>query len=96
VYPTDAIHAAEAAMQEQCDRLVYKDGCRRLRHGRIELAVTLDANGEPTTVETVSNTVTEDAPLVLSCVTKALARHTFASPGTATTITVQFRLVDKC
>jgi hypothetical protein len=95
-YPAEAIRAAESAIQQRCAGLVYKDGCRRLRRGSIELSVTLDASGSQTHVETLTNTAAPDGPLVLSCVTKALASHSFAPPGAATTLTVRFQLADMC
>jgi hypothetical protein len=94
--PSAAIEAAEEAMRRKCERLVYKDGCRVTRHGRVELSVTLDATGKQTKIETRSNTVTVDAPMVLECARKALADHVFDPPGITTTLTVVLVLADMC
>ena len=40
--------------------------------------------------------ITVDAPMVQKCVTKALAKHTFAPPGDTITVTIVFQLSDMC
>jgi hypothetical protein len=92
----DAISNAERAILEKCGGLVYKQGCRKLRRGKIELAVTLAADGSQTKVETIANTIKEDPALVLGCVTKALAAHRFDAPGATTRLALALVFSDKC
>jgi hypothetical protein len=95
-YADEAIPDAERALAKQCMGLVYKDGCRVLRRGRIELSVTIDAAGTQTKVETVKNTVSTDGPLALKCAKDALAAHVFPPPGQITTLVVTLILSDSC
>jgi len=76
--------------------MVYKQGCRVLRRGAIELGVTIDEAGTQTKVEVLLNTVDTDPKLVLDCAQKALAKHRFEPHPGGATFTVKLRLGDKC
>ncbi len=97
-YPEDWVQASFAARPSSCGRLVYKNGCRVLRRGRVVARARLDAKGGVKGVVVIENTVDVDPGLVSRCVRKDLEARSFRppEPGMATELTATLVLSDKC
>jgi hypothetical protein len=97
-YPAAWVGEELGARPGKCAALVYKDGCRVLRKGRVNVRVVLDGEGGVVSVDVESNTVKVDPELVEACVRKDLTGRRFRAPlpGMVRTFRHTVVLGDRC
>ncbi len=96
-YPDAWAAEARSANPFTCARLVYKDGCRALRRGRIQLEVELDADGAVTRATVLSDTIEREPVLVEKCVLKEVGAWRYHAPeGYERKTKLELIFSDKC
>jgi hypothetical protein len=97
-YPNDWItHALAENRQRACQQLVYKDGCRSLRTGRVALDVTLDEQGNVAAVRTNSVEISLEPQIVERCLLREVAKWKFHAPeDRARQLVLTVMFADKC
>lgn len=96
-YPDAWAAEARSVNPFTCARLVYKDGCRALRRGRIELEVEIGADGAVTRATVLSDTIEREPALVEKCVLKEVGAWRYHAPESYENKTkLELVFADKC
>jgi len=97
-YPKEWIDAAHAENERHaCQQLIYKDGCRALRTGTVELDVTLDDQRKVASVRTRAIKISNDETLVEKCLLREVPKWRFHAPEShAHELVLTVILADMC
>ena len=80
-YPPDWIAAATTDnIRHACQQLIYKNGCRQIRTGHVDLDVTLDERGSVVAVRTRMVRISRDPALVEKCLLREVPKWRFHPP----------------
>jgi len=97
-YPTEWITAATTNnIRHACQQLIYKNGCREIRTGHVDLDVTLDERGRVVAVRTHMVRISLDPGIVEKCLLREVPKWRFHAPEHYThELVLTVRFADMC